>query len=97
MVSSPATWSRDFDVDQRKRLFDAVSDVFVGLGGLGPSGGVDVGQDDFGGVVFEGFLDDFAGMDGGAVDGSSKEVLRGDEAAVVPEGECRQHAKTPIL
>ena len=46
----------DFDVDQRKRLFDAVSDVFVGLRGLGHSEGVDVGQDDFGGVVFEGFL-----------------------------------------
>src|SRR5450631_7228 len=44
-----------------------------------------VGEDDLGGVVLEGFFHDFAGMNGGAVDGTAEEVLSGDEAAVVVE------------
>jgi hypothetical protein len=46
------SWSRrgdddvveDFDVHQGERLFDAVRDVFVGIGRLSNSAGVDVGE-----------------------------------------------------
>ena len=44
-----------------------------------------MGDDHGGGVVLQGFFDDFAGVDGGAVDGAAEEVISGDEAAPVVE------------
>jgi hypothetical protein len=38
-----------------------------------------VGEDDRGGVVLQGFFQDFARIDGCAVDGAAKEIFTGDE------------------
>jgi hypothetical protein len=46
-------------------------------------------QDDRGGVVLEGFLDDFAGMYGRTVDGAAEDVLAGDQAMAGVEASGR--------
>lgn len=56
-----------------------MGDEFVGLAGFGDAAGVIMGEYHGGGLLFQGFDDDFAGVDAGAVEGAAEEVLGGDE------------------
>jgi hypothetical protein len=75
----------DPDVDQAQGVAEALGDELVGVAGFSDSGGVVVRQDHGGGLVFQGFDDDFAWVDAGAVDGAAEEVLGCDEAMALVE------------
>jgi len=81
----------DSNIDEGEGLLDALGDHFVCLGRFGDSARVVVGQDDGGGVMFESFLEDFAGVYGGAVDGAAEEVLASDQAMARVEVDQRKH------
>ena len=61
-------------------VLDGAGHGAVGGGGGRVAAGVVVDEDEGGGVQLEGALDDFAGVDGGVVDGAAGLGLVGDEA-----------------
>ncbi len=63
------------DVDQAQCIAEAVGDELVGLAGFDDAGGVIVGLEDGGGLVLQGFDDDFAGLDAGAVYRAAEEMI----------------------
>ena len=71
------------DVDELQGVLQALGDEFVSPAGFGYPTGVIVGQYHGGGVVVQGFLDDFAGVDARSVDGaavSTANILDGNSA-----------------
>lgn len=63
----------DLDVHQGQGLLDAPGNVLVGFRRLRYSARMDVGHDDLGGVVLQGFFDHLPWVDRGAVDGAAEE------------------------
>src|SRR5689334_648019 len=70
----------DADVDETEGVAEAACDALVGRAGLCDTRGVVVEEDDGGSVMGQGGLDDFAGINGGAVESAAEEILDGDEA-----------------
>jgi hypothetical protein len=73
------------DVDECQRILQARGDQLVGLAWFGDAARVVVREDDCGGVVLQGFLNDFARVDACAVDRAAEELLTGDEPVTVVE------------
>lgn len=71
----------DVDVKELGGLDEVVGKVLVLLGGFGGAGGVVVGEDDGGGEVFEGGLEDVTRVDEGFVEGADGDGLSVDELA----------------
>jgi len=78
-------------IDQLQRLLKPLSEHPVGLAGLGVAGGVVVAQDQRGGVVGQGALDDLPGMDTGAVDRAAKQRLEGQHLVLGIEKQATEH------
>lgn len=68
-------------------FLDPRGDGLVRLTGFGIARRVVMAQDAGGGVVAQGGLDDFAGMDARAVDGAPKQLLKGQDPVFVVQPE----------
>lgn len=68
-------------------FLDPRGNGFIRLAGIGDAGGVVMAQDAGGGVVVQGRLDDFAGMDARAVDGAPEQLLKGQDPVFVVQPE----------
>ena len=74
------------DVHQGQGVPQTSGNQFVGLAGLGDAGRVIVGQDHGRGIAAERQLDDLAGMDTGAVNRATENLVKSnDSVAIVQE------------
>jgi len=78
-------------VDQRQGAFQGLGEELVGVARLGDAAGVVVGEDDRGGIVVQGALDDFAGVHAGLGEGAAKQFFAGDDAVLRVEKETEEN------
>lgn len=72
------------DIEELERRLYAPGDALIGLAGLGDPGRVIVGEDYGRRIDLQGLLDDFPGVDTGAVDSAAEQLLeRQDTMAVI--------------
>src|SRR6056297_2014546 len=79
------------DIDECERVPESPGDHFVGLAGLGDAGGVIMRQDQRGGILRQGALDDLARVDAGAVDGAAEQFLEKNHAVAVVQVQAAEH------
>lgn len=72
----------DSDVEEAKRLLQALGDLAVSVAGLGVPAGMVVEKDDGGSVEVQGSLGDDSTVDFAAVDGAVEEVLGGQDVVL---------------
>lgn len=82
---------KDSDVEEAKRLLQALGDLAVGVTRLGIPAGMVVEEDDGGSVELQGALGDDSAVDFAAVDGAAEEMLGGQDVVLGVEEDDAEH------